>query len=242
MSLGKHHCGALRKVCSLISAGHLNTPLNTVHSERSPLLHSRWSGQRSSDGQRWRTYSRSVFLYVVRRTRSLFAAMGPRHCGLVYMLTVKRAVNGKTNRWLLAGSVLHLLTNATHPLCQLIFYSCSTTILNSSGDPESGKQASTAVTKLRVNHQSRPTLLSSKRCCRTARRKSFRLEPDPIKVVSVAGETINAHYKAAAWAAEDFSGPAGEKQVHLIPIVIEEDNCFLQTKAWGLYSADGWAF
>lgn len=95
-----------------------------------------------------------------------------------------------------ACPVLHLLTNATHPLCQLIFYSCSTALLNSSGEPERGKQASTAVTKLRVSHQLRSTLLSSKRSCRTARRKSFRLEPDPIKVVSLAGETINAHYKA----------------------------------------------
>lgn len=72
-------------------------------------------------------------------------------------------------------------------------------------------------------------------------KKSFRIEPDPIKVVSVAGETINAHYKAAAWAAEDFAGLAEEKRVHLIPTVIEEDNCFLQTKARGLYSVDGWA-
>lgn len=157
--------------------------------------------------------------------------MVPRHCGLVCMFTIKRVVNGKTNRWLPACSVLHLLTCATHPLCPLIFDSCSTTILNSSREPERGKQASPAVTKLRANHQSRPTLLSSKRSCRTARRKSFCLEPDPIKMVSVAGETINAHYKAAAWAAEDFSSLVGEKQAHLIPIVIEEDNCFLQAKA-----------
>lgn len=212
-----------------------HTPSYHIHSNPS-FLHFQWSVQmdRGDDPQ-------SVLLYVVRRTQSLFPLMVPRHCGLVCMFTIKRAVNGKTNRWLPACSVLHLLTSATHPLCPLILYSCSTTILNSSVEPECSKQASTAVMKLRVNHQSRPTPFSFKRSCRTAQRKSFRLEPDPIKVVSVAGETINAHYKAVAWAAEDFSGPAGEKQVHLIPIVIEEDNCFLQTKAWGLYSAEGWA-
>lgn len=207
-----------------------STPFNIIHSYHSGTF-SIPSDQKNGDRWDRGEEPRSALLYVVRRTQCMFARMGPRHCGLVCMFTIMRAGNGKINRWLPAGSVLHLLTNATYPLCQLIFSSCSTAILKSSREPESSKQASTAVMKLRVNHQSRSTLLSSKRSCRTTRRKSFRLEPDPIKVVSVAGETINAHYKAAAWAAEDFLGPAGEKkQVHLIPIVIEEDNCFLQTR------------
>lgn len=181
----------MHKVCTVISAAHLTTPLISIFTQLKAFL---------------------TFLKFVRRTHSLFAVMVHNHCGLVCMFTIEWAVNGKANRWLLACLVLHLFTSATHPLCPLIFYSCSTTVLNSSGEAERGKPSSVAVMKLRVNHQSKPTLFSLTHSCRTTQRKSFHLDPDPIKVVPIAGETINAHYKPVAWAAEDFSGLAGEKK------------------------------